>query len=185
MILKPIEIEDLDGNPLIRDYAFHMNASEALEFAHRYDPEGDIERYFKNSTNTQHSIFDMIKDLLSSTVGKRHEDNVRFVKTDEIKADFVESGAYDAVLMEFAGSADKMIEFFNGVLPKNVLAKAQAIQDKKDAAAKEPKKEYTIAELTAMPYGEFQAAVGDDPSKMTPEVMKLAWTRRPPVVATI
>lgn len=183
MILKTVDIEDLDGNPLKRDYAFHMSASEALEFAHRYDPNGDIEAYFKNTSNSQQSIFEMMRDLLSSTVGKKHEDNIRFLKPADLKADFVESGAYDAILFEFAASAEKMIEFFNGVLPKNLLAKAKKLEADKAAAAKRPLYDpkngnYSIAELEAMTDAEFKEAVGDDPTAWSPEVLKMAWSRK-------
>jgi hypothetical protein len=83
---------------------------------------GGFDTYIRRLIASQdgEAIISTFKEILLMTVGERSDDNKRFIKSDEITRNFVQSDAYSVLLMELLTDADKMSEFINGVVPSDM-----------------------------------------------------------------
>lgn len=75
-------------------------------------------------------IMELFDDLIYRSYGVKTPDGKRFIKSKEVKDAFVESEAYEVLFEELCTDADKAAEFVNGILPKNLSAKAANIDNK-------------------------------------------------------
>lgn len=123
MLGKEITYNDLDGNPITETFWFHLSRAEIAEMALAKEGRaGGFDRYIRNLIESQdgETLTAAFKEIILSTVGQRSEDNKYFDKTDEYTRRFVQSDAYSVLLMELLTEADKMSEFINGVVPKEM-----------------------------------------------------------------
>src|SRR5215211_4134516 len=97
MLKKTLTFKDLDGNPITEDFYFNLNTSELakLQLSH----EGGFGDYLEkiSAKRSGREVMDTFEDILRMSVGRRGEDNRKFIKTDEIRDDFMFSGAYDVL----------------------------------------------------------------------------------------
>ena len=66
-----------------------------------------------------------LKDIILMAYGKRSEDGTRFLKSDEIRAEFADAEACSELFSEIALDADKASEFVNGVMPRGLIAETR------------------------------------------------------------
>jgi hypothetical protein len=50
----------------------------------------------------------------------RSEDGKRFIKNDQLREEFTQTAAYDALFMELATDEDAAANFIQGILPKDM-----------------------------------------------------------------
>lgn len=117
MLKKEIEYEDFDGNTVKRTFYFNLNKAEMAEMELRFGDAG-LENHFRKvaESGDRAAILDIFKYILSSTVGQRVGN--LFVKNDEIKNDFLFSGAYDVMFIDLFTNPQLIVEFFREVIPK-------------------------------------------------------------------
>lgn len=145
MLKKTIAYHDLDDNPLEETFWFHMSKAELAEMAlGKEGKEGGFDQWVKTlvASNDGEVIVATFKKILLATVGKRSADNKSFIKTDEIRQGFEGSEAYSNLFMDLVTDHDKMIEFINGVMPKEmrdqVAAEAKGVTTGPDIATVQP-----------------------------------------------
>lgn len=127
MLKKEITYNDLDGNPLTETFWFHMSKGEMAEMAIAKEGRaGGFETYIQRLIESQDGevLIQTFKEIVLSTLGRRSEDNKYFEKDDAYTRRFVQSDAYSVLLMELLTDADKMAEFINGVMPKDMREEA-------------------------------------------------------------
>lgn len=127
MITKTISYDDLDGNPVVEDFSFHLNKAEMVKIRVRYSE--DLEEYFKKivAENDADKMFEVIEDVIRRSVGKRGEDGKTFLRPKEVVDGFMGSDAYSELLLELL--SDKGMsptEFFRGIIPTSVLKEVDA-----------------------------------------------------------
>ena len=123
MLKKDITYKDLDDNDITETFWFHLSKAEMAEMALAKEGKaGGFDTYIRKLVASQdgESIIATFKEILLMTVGERSDDNKRFIKSDEITRNFVQSDAYSVLLMELLTDADKMSEFINGVVPSDM-----------------------------------------------------------------
>ena len=86
----------------------------------------------------QPTLIATFKDLLLKSVGVKSADGRRFIKNDDVRADFKETEAYSILFMKYATDAEAASKFINGIVPKDLAQEAQQIAP---AARKKIKKE--------------------------------------------
>lgn len=109
------------------------------------------------------------EDIIRRSYGRRDGD--RFMRSEEIWADFKGSGAFDELLFELCTDAGAAAEFVNGAMPANLESIAKEIQAQaaaKKAAAKKPaakkaatKKAPELAQPTELDKAERTEAIAD------------------------
>lgn len=137
MIKKTITYKDLDDNDVTETFEFHLSRAEMAEMALAKEGKaGGFDVWVRTLINSQDGevLTQTFKQILLSTVGKRSDDNRRFVKNDEIRNNFLHSDAYSMLFMELMTDAEKVSEFINGVVPTNMRDETQkniqqAVQD--------------------------------------------------------
>lgn len=169
MLTKTIQFEDLDGNEIEGTFYFHLSKAELakLELSHK----GGLVAYLNTIVEAENGreIMKAFEDIIGMTVGVRSEDGKRFIKNDSIRDDFMQSEAFSELFVELIKDPKKAAEFINAVVPAKLL---------KEVAQESEQKEYTDAELIAMPQHEFDNLVGTNPSDMSKRHLQVAFHRK-------
>jgi hypothetical protein len=165
MLKKTITFEDLDGNQTTKDFYFNLSKAELLEMK----MTNGLEEYLRSVVTSSDGsvVMAAFKDLIGRAVGERTESG-RFIKSPEITADFLSSDAYSELLMSLVSDDNNSIDFFNGIVPKDLAAAVQA----------DSKREYSAEELLTMDQDEFDRIAGTDPNKMSRDHLLVAMQRR-------
>lgn len=102
-------------------FFFHLNKAEVFEWLSAPGETSMDKRlsYIRRKKNTKEMI-NSIKDLIYRSYGEPSEDGKRFVKTDEVKAKFMETEAYSELFEQLVTDASAAARFMNGILPKNL-----------------------------------------------------------------
>lgn len=166
MYEKTITYTDYDGAKQTQTFNFNLNKAELAELA--LSRRGGLDEYLKAIVASEDgaAIISTFKDIISKSIGRR--EGPRFVKSDEIRNDFLDTEAYSTLFMELVTNADAAAEFIREVVPADLASK---IQETEDA-------EYTDQQLIAMPQHQFDQIVGTDPKNMSKRHLMLAFERR-------
>jgi hypothetical protein len=124
MLKKTISYKDWDGNPVTEDFYFNLTEAELMELELSEDGEGFGETIKKAiQKESGKVVLDAFKRLITLSIGKRVGN--RFVKSDEVKSEFMETGAYSALFMELATNADAGAAFVKGLFPSDLAEKVE------------------------------------------------------------
>ena len=135
MLRKDIEYVDYNGIKRKKTAWFHLTEFEATEIA--LDLPEDVLRDItdiseENDTNNvvfnvaeklgTKGIKDFVKSLVRKSYGVRSSDGSKFIKNDEVFAEFEQSPAYSNFMMELMRNSKASSDFINGVIPPELAA---------------------------------------------------------------
>jgi hypothetical protein len=134
MIKKTITYTDFNDQERTEDLYFHIKKSDLLdnldlktslqELQDRMTAEGRTE---ENLTEEEiYMMLRLVKRLLCLSYGIRSEDGLKHRQSPTIWDDFKDSAAYDAVLFQLFQEKGEAMDFLTGVMPKELLAQAEA-----------------------------------------------------------
>lgn len=125
MLKRTIKYEDFDGNSVSEDFYFNLSKSELVELEVQYEKglAEALETIVKANDTKQ--LIAEFKKLVLLSYGKKSEDGKRFIKNEELRTEFAQSLAYDALFMELATSDTAAADFIQGIVPKDM---SEAIQ---------------------------------------------------------
>lgn len=149
MITKSVKYEDLNGNTIVKDFDFHLNKVEIAELQFREDGttfDDVIIQISQDETNIR-TVLDIIKEIVTASVGRRSEDGTRFIKDDEAVNALVQTDAYSELLFEMISSPQNVAEFVKGLLPSSL--------------AKEYDKTLNTTDLDAMTEDELKSKLAE------------------------
>lgn len=171
MLKKTITFPDLDGISVTEDFWFNLNKGELATLA-LSRPGGGLEDYLQEIIKSEdnRAILAMFKEILALSVGRR-KGSRQFEKSDDITQDFVQSEAYSELLMELLSNPPYAVEFFNGILPPELVTRMEEVNLPEE-------REYSDAEYLEMSDSEFIRLVGNDPMTMTKRHLMLAFQRK-------
>lgn len=170
MYTKPITYENLDGKPVTEVFQFNLTKVEAIRM--NFDKPGGIEAYARKITEAEEygELVDLFQDLIKKTYGRREGE--RFVKSQELWDEFEQKGAYSELFIELATNAQTAIEFFKGIVPKDMVKQVEV-------AMSPEKTEYTDDELLSMSWDDFyRAAGGKDDKQWDKRFLLLGYRRK-------
>ena len=183
MLGKEITYPDLDGNPVTETFWFHLSKIELAEKDILTD--GGYSAVLKSISETTKAsvVYPLLKEVILDSVGRRSEDGKRFEKNASVVNDFVESAAYETLIFELLKDAKSASDFMNAIMPANLVKQAQLISGTLEQSEEKPKaktlEEYSIPELTNMPYEQFETLVNSvHPMKLSKDILVLAMQRR-------
>lgn len=134
MLMKKIKYKDFNGKDREDEFYFHMTKADIIKWMTtngNYTLDAVLMKLIK--TENVKDIIGEIDYLITESYGEKSLDGIRFMKSPEIKAKFVESNAYSELFMEIASDAKKAAEFFNGILPDDLAESIQnAIKENPD-----------------------------------------------------
>lgn len=122
-----------DYNNVTRTEDFFFNLNEAELTALQYGVDGGLkemlERIVKSNDNKQ--IIACFHELIAKSYGEKSPDGRRFVKSKELSEAFMQTEAYNELMLRFMTDANYSAEFINDVLA-DVTKRTKERNAKKD-----------------------------------------------------
>lgn len=127
MLKKTITYTDYNDVERTEDFYFNLSKAEVMEM--QMSTTGGLAEMIQRIVAAQDApaIIKVFKDLVLKAYGQKSPDGKRFIKTDELAAEFAQTEAYSQLFMELATDADAAAAFVNGIVPADV-AKQVALQ---------------------------------------------------------
>lgn len=121
MLKKEIFYTDFDGNDTSDVHYFHLSKTELMELESSH--EGGLGAVIVRLVETKDikALIAEFKNLIMLSYGQKSDDGKKFVKNDEIREEFTQTAAYDALFMELATDSDAAAAFINGIIPKDLV----------------------------------------------------------------
>jgi hypothetical protein len=184
MFKRELTFDDLEGNPITKEFYFHLSFSDLTEWA---TTEEGVDKHLEKvvSSGNQLEILNAFKELIAKSVGEKNVDGITFDKTPEITRRFMQSDAYSALIIELISDANAAAEFVNGIMPSKFQEKLKAItSDRLEQSEVKDKvmtiDDFTMTQLTNMPYDQFRALMdAANPGSLSKEHLILAFQRKP------
>lgn len=127
MLKKEITYTDYNGNERTETHYFNLSKAEMLDM--ELFTEGGyvnmLERVIKE--NDQIAIIKIFKELVMKSYGKKSEDGRRFVKSQELLDEFMQSEAFSEFYMELATDSNAAAEFANGIMPADLRDQVEKV----------------------------------------------------------
>lgn len=128
MLKRDVTYEDFNGEKKTETFYFNLSRTEMIELEAKY-PGGFSDNLKKVAASNDNTLmFVEFKKVILLAYGIKSEDGRRFVKTDENRDEFSQTAAFDALMTEVSTNENLLLEFLNGVFPKDVVAEIQRTQ---------------------------------------------------------
>lgn len=113
MLKQQVKYEDFDGNTQTETLYFNLNRMELISFQKRYGSE-NMENYINKLIEEKQiePMYDLLNDFVLTAYGVKSEDGKRFIKNDQIREEFKQSLAYEALIEDFHDDSRKVLENF-------------------------------------------------------------------------
>jgi len=138
MFKKPITFEDFDGRTVTEDHYFNLTKTELLQL--EAQTPGGLSASLQRIGETQdfNRIVHEFTRIVMASYGVRSEDGKRFIKTDQIREEFQQTAAWDALFFELATKAEAASTFITAVFPKDMQNLLQQVTVEELAAQAPP-----------------------------------------------
>lgn len=149
MIKKTITYEDFDGEMVTDEFFFNLSLPELMDM--EVSEKGGFGEMLQKlvAENDKQEILNQFKKIILASYGKKSPDGKRFVKSPGITADFEQTNAFGALLLEFMTNTNSVIEFANALLPKEVAKRMEAMEQGVEVA------ELPSADVKVAPFREM------------------------------
>lgn len=124
MLKKTITYTDYNDVERTEDFYFNLSKAELVMMENSVigGMRQRLEKIVKSQNNVE--IMEVFKDLITRSYGVKSDDGKRFIKSDAITDEFVQTEAYSELVMELLTDPEKASNFINAILPKGVLQEA-------------------------------------------------------------
>lgn len=118
MLKRTITYTDYNGVSRTEDFYFNLTQAEVTEMELSVD--GGLVQMIERIVAAQDGkqMIDIFKNLVLKAYGVKSPDGRRFIKNDDVRADFAQTEAYSILFMELATDAKAASAFVNGITPK-------------------------------------------------------------------
>lgn len=116
MLVKKIKYTDFDGNEREETHYFNLSKAELMEM--ELSTSGGLEATINQIINQRDNkrIVELFKSLILKSYGIKSPDGKRFMKSQDIVDEFVQTNAYTELFMELSTDAQKASDFVNGII---------------------------------------------------------------------
>lgn len=120
MLKKTIEYTDYNGTVRKEDFYFNLTKAEVTEM--ELSKNGGLSEHINRIVASKDSpeIINLFKEIIARSYGVKSLDGKRFIKSEEILNEFIQTEAYSELFMELAFDAEKAAAFVNGITPKGL-----------------------------------------------------------------
>lgn len=136
MLKRPIKFKNFDGEEVTEVHYFNLSETDLIdmEVEHEGGLKAMLERLIEKADRKGTVAF--FRDLVLTSYGEKSEDGRRFIKTEQTRLEFSQTGAYNALFMELATNDKAAAEFLIGIVPKDMVGDIeQAMLQDKTASA--------------------------------------------------
>lgn len=120
MFKDTIAYTDFDGNERKETFYFNLTKAELI-FMENSTTEGLFTEYLKRIVELQDNvkIMEEFGKLVRKSYGVKSNDGKRFIKSDELTDEFMQSEAYSEFIVKILSDADYAASFVNGIMPSD------------------------------------------------------------------
>lgn len=121
MLKRSITFEDFNGDQATDVFYFNISKPELVEMEVEYDNKGFatfIQRIIDTKDNK--ILIKLFKEIVLKAYGVKSEDGKRFIKSEELRLEFSQTAAYNALFMELATNDGAAVDFLKGALPRDM-----------------------------------------------------------------
>lgn len=119
MLTKSITYTDYDGESRTENFYFNLTKAELMEL--NLTTEGGLENVIKGIIASRNvpEVTRWFKKIITMSYGIKSPDGRRFMKSDEITNEFLQTEAYSELFMELLTDEKAAANFINGIVPNN------------------------------------------------------------------
>lgn len=123
MLRKSVNYTDFDGNNRTEVLYFNISKPELLDYL--ADKGDNFESYVRKLTETSNlkGIMDLFKEIVVISYGEKSEDGRRFIKSEQMSKEFMQTEAYNTLFEELIADPKNAIAFIKGVIPADLSDK--------------------------------------------------------------
>jgi hypothetical protein len=175
---KTITFKNFNDEEVTQDFYFHMSKAELLAMAADVSVMmARIQRII--DAKDGRAILQEFRDIIEASIGMKSEDGSRFIRDGVARSQFMDSPAYDELLMELCASADAASQFIQNLIPEKMqeeMHKQLALQ--KTESAPDPFKQVEPADPRPAWIKEGRNPTHSELKMMDIEEMRLAFQNR-------
>ena len=127
MYKTTVTFENFEGEKVTKDLYFNLTKAEIMKLQLSY--KQGFDKYVEDIIDPldgepdPQKIMDLFEMLILKSYGVRTEDG--FIKSPEKAQAFVSTEAYSELFMKLLSDEKAQIEFFMGIMPRDIAAQAQ------------------------------------------------------------
>jgi hypothetical protein len=127
VLAKTINYTNFNGEEVSEIYYFHLSQAELveMELSHEGGLKASLERLIASENGAE--IIKEFKAIILGAYGKRTPDGRRFIKTQELRDEFLSSEAYSVLFMELVTDVDSAVQFIAGIVPAGLADDAAKV----------------------------------------------------------
>lgn len=128
MFKDTITYEDFDGQTRTETIYFNLTQAEVV-FLENSSVQGLLTDHLKNIVESQDNV-EIMKNfemMVRKSYGVKSNDGKRFVKSDELTEEFMQTNAYSEFIMKILGDAEYAANFVNGIMPSDPKSRQQMV----------------------------------------------------------
>lgn len=117
MLNVPITYTDFGGTTRTEIHRFHL--SKATLYDMQMDQDGSLSDQLKEIVDEKdkRKIYQKFKWIIEKSYGIKSDDDRRFLQSEEISRNFMQSAAYDAFITKLLSDTNEIIKFVQGIMP--------------------------------------------------------------------
>ena len=125
MYKKTITYTDYNGVERTEDFYFNLTTAEltSMELSKAGGLSNSLEKLSKSLDGP--SLIKEFEKIIDKAYGVKSDDGKRFIKNNQVLAEFKETEAYSQLFMELLTDDTKSAEFINGIIPSKLAAQVQ------------------------------------------------------------
>lgn len=118
MLTKPITYTDYDGVERTENFMFNLTKAEIAEL--NLTTEGGLQATVQKIIDSRDvpEITKWFKKIIMMAYGEKSADGRRFIKSEELTENFLQTEAYSELFMELISDDNAAAAFVNGIIPK-------------------------------------------------------------------
>ena len=136
MLMKKITYTDYNGNERNEEFYFNLSKAEITEMS--FSKNGGYDAFIRRIVAQQDSeqLIAEMKKIIQRSYGQKSLDGRRFIKSQELLDEFMQTEAYSNLFMELAFDAEAAAAFINGILPADMREALEKV--KPEAVSEHP-----------------------------------------------
>lgn len=143
MFTETVKFNDFNGDPCEETLHFNMTYDNLTDNLELVDIYRDLEKRLGGetrelTTSEVKEVLTFVKTFMRISYGVKTEDGKKHRKSEEIWQDFKDSAAFDKFLWEMFQDVKKIDAFMTGILPSDLVARAEEEFARAEAAGEKP-----------------------------------------------
>lgn len=118
MLVKAIKYTDYDGVERTENFYFNLTKAELAEL--NLTTEGGLQNVIQKIIDAKNvpEITKWFKKIITMAYGEKSADGRRFIKSEKLTEEFLQTEAYSELFMELLSDEKAAADFVNGMIPK-------------------------------------------------------------------